>query len=319
MTPRALAAATVTLAALALPTAAAADGPPTGYIVDGGITAGSIRYAALPAGHGTMIEKLALSGGRPLRFHWFKAPAGVPMIAMDGTAGGLSHDQSALVLGRPRDAYPQRRSRLYVLNARHLNVRGTISLRGDFSFDAISPDGRTIYLTQLSRRNFTHYAIRAFDTRTWRLLPKPVVDREEPDEAMAGLPYTRVTSPDGRFAYTLYAGGDKPFIHALDTVGRSAKCIDLPPLPDGATTTLRLNGRELTVFADGAPVAVVDTATRQVAKPAPARPAPLREQTGSDGGGSGNSVWLAIAGAAAALAAAAAALHVRRHRMRRTA
>jgi hypothetical protein len=319
MTPRALATATVTLAGLAVAGAAYGDGPPTGYMVDGGITAGSIRYAALPAGHGTLIEKLALNGGRPLRFHYFNVPAGVPMIAMDGTAGGLSHDQSTLVLGRPRDAYPERHSTLYVLNARHLNVRGKISLSGDFSFDAISPNGRTIYLTQLSRRSFTHYSIRAFDTRTWRLLAKPVVDREEPDEAMAGLPYTRVTSPDGRFAYTLYAGGGKPFVHALDTVGRSAKCIDLPPMPDGATTKLRLSGSRLTVFADGAPVALVDTTTRKVSKPAPARPAPLREQAGNDGGGGSNiGTWLTVAGAAAALAAVAAFGALRR-RTRRTA
>jgi LPXTG-motif cell wall-anchored protein len=318
MTPRALASGTVALAALALPGAAHADGPPTGYIVDGGITAGSIRYAALPAGHGTLIEKLALNGGRPLRFHYVGAPAGVPMVAMDGTAGGLSHDASTLVLGRPRDAYPERHSTLYVLNARRLNVRRRISLGGDFSFDAISPDGRTIYLTQLSRRSFTQYSIRAFDTKTWRLLPKPVVDREEPDEAMAGLPFTRVTSPDGRFDYTLYVGGDKPFVHALDTVGRSAKCIDLPPIPDGATTKLHLSGRRLTVFADGAPVAVVDTATPKVSKPAPARPVPLREQAGNNGDGSNTGTWLAIAGAAAALAATAA-LGARRRRTRRTA
>lgn len=319
MTPRALASATVTLAVLALPGAPYADGPPTGYMVDGGITAGSIRYAALPAGHGTLIEKLALNGGRPLRFHYFKAPAGVPMVAMDGTAGGLSHDGGTLVLGRPRDSYPERRSTLYVLNARHLNVRRSISLAGDFSFDAISPDGRTIYLTQLSRRSFTHYAIRAFDTKTWRLLPKPVVDREEPDEAMAGLPFTRVTSPDGRFDYTLYVGDDKPFIHALDTVGRSAKCIDVPEIPDGATTRLRLNGPRLTVFADGAPVAVVDTATRKVSKPtAPAHPAPLRERAGNAGGGSSTAIWLAVAAGGVALAAGAAFGAIRR-RTRRTA
>jgi hypothetical protein len=318
MTPRALATTTVALAALALPGAASADGPPMGYMVDGGITAGSIRYAALPAGHGTLVEKLALNGGRPLRFHYFHAPAGVPMIAMDGTAGGLSHDQSTLVLGRPRVAYPERRSTLYVLNARQLNVRRKISLAGDLSFDAISPDGRTIYLTQLSRRNFTHYAIRAFDTKRWRLLPKPVVDRQEPDEAMAGLPFTRATSPDGRYAYTLYMGGDKPFIHALDTVGRSAKCIDLPAIPDGATTKLRLNGRTLTVFADGAPVATVDTATREVSRPAPGRPVPLPEQQANDGGGSSAGTWLAIAAGAAALAALAA-LAARRRRTRRTA
>src|SRR5436305_2077239 len=72
MTPRALASAAVAIAALTLPAAARADGPPVGFMTDGGVTAGSIRYAALPAGHGTLIEKLALNGGRPLRFRYFK-------------------------------------------------------------------------------------------------------------------------------------------------------------------------------------------------------------------------------------------------------
>jgi hypothetical protein len=316
MTPRALGFAAAALVTLALPAAARADGPSMGYMVDGGITAGSIRYAALPAGHGTLIEKLALAGGRPLRFHYFKAQAGVPMIAMDGTAGGLSHDASTLVLGRPRTTYPERQSTLYVLDARHLAVRRRITLKGDFSFDAISPDGRTIYLTQLRGRNVLDYAIRAFDTQTGRLLPKPVVDRKEPDEQMAGAPLTRVMSRDGRFAYTLYGFGKKPFIHALDTVGRSAKCIDLPQLPQSATVKLRLNGQRLTVIADGNPIAVVDTATRQVSKPQPAPP--VQQPAANDGGGSGVGVWLLLAGAAAALAAIVA-IGAHRRRARTTA
>lgn len=46
---------------------------------------------------------------------------------------------------------------------------------------------------------------------------------------MAGSAMTRTTSADGRWVYTLY---EKPtgegFIHALDTVGGVAHCIDLP-------------------------------------------------------------------------------------------
>ena len=57
---------------------------------------------------------------------------------------------------------------------------------------------------------------------------------------MEGLPLTRAISPDGRWAYTLYDGAQthrngvehEPFIHALDTVGQRAVCIDLPQLAD---------------------------------------------------------------------------------------
>ena len=45
---------------------------------------------------------------------------------------------------------------------------------------------------------------------------------------MRGQPVTRRTSRDGRWAYTLYARGREPFVHALDTVQGEAYCIDLP-------------------------------------------------------------------------------------------
>ena len=49
---------------------------------------------------------------------------------------------------------------------------------------------------------------------------------------MAGYPMTREVSADGRWHYTLYNGTEgHPFIHALDTTGPRAKCIDLPREP----------------------------------------------------------------------------------------
>jgi hypothetical protein len=45
---------------------------------------------------------------------------------------------------------------------------------------------------------------------------------------MAGTPTKRATGPGARWVYTLYIGSDGPFVHALDTVGVRAVCIDLP-------------------------------------------------------------------------------------------
>ena len=46
---------------------------------------------------------------------------------------------------------------------------------------------------------------------------------------MTGYPVSRATAPDGRFVYTLYQQNDNyPFVHALDTVHRTAVCIGLP-------------------------------------------------------------------------------------------
>jgi hypothetical protein len=54
------------------------------------------------------------------------------------------------------------------------------------------------------------------------------VDPSEPDEPMRGSPMARTTSAGGRWVYTFYAGGEHPFIHALDTVRRTSLCLDLP-------------------------------------------------------------------------------------------
>jgi hypothetical protein len=215
------------------------------------------------------------------------------------------------VLSQIRTSYPERTSRLYLVNPRTFTLRKTITLHGDFSYDAISPDGGTLYLIQLSRRDFTKYAVRALDTRSGRLDPKPVVDATEPDEVMRGMPYARVTSPDGRFSYTLYSGGEKPFVHALDTVAKKAACIDLPQIPANVQPTLRLHGQTLTVLGAGRPIAYVNVPTRHVSNSPP--PAP-REQSSANGGGAGGALW-PLAGALGALAlGATAALAARRRR-----
>jgi hypothetical protein len=291
--------------------AAGADGVPVGGSSWEGVAAGPYRYVALPAGRGTVVARIWVAGGRPQFSRYFHRQLSVPAVALDGAGGGLSHDGRTFVLTPPRTSYPQRASTLYFLSPRTLQVRKTIHLKGDFSFDALSPDGATTYLIQLDSRNPAHYAVRALDSATGRLAPKSVVDAREPGEEMRGYPYTRVTSADGRFAYTLYNGGDKPFVHALDTVARSAACIDLPSLSQNSSSyKLRLDGRRLTVLADNVPVSYVDTRTRAVSNAGAPPTRPHKEP------GGGSSVpWGLIAGAtAAALAAAAALVAVRRPR-----
>jgi hypothetical protein len=91
---------------------------------------------------------------------------------------------------------------------------------------------------------------------------------------MRGMLITRAASPDGRFAYTLYAGaGEHRFIHALDTVGRTAHCIDFPGLTGFEdlypTPARRLAERgTITILNGPDPVAFVDTRTDEVMDPA---------------------------------------------------
>jgi hypothetical protein len=155
--------------------------------------------------------------------------------------------------------YPPRRTRLRVLDTFRLKTQHRLSLPGYSSVDAVSPDGRFIYLVRYTApiRDITRYEVLVYDLENPGA-PAPVVDPSEPDEQMGGVPWSRAVSDDGRWAYTLY-GAEEPFIHALDTVGRTAKCIDLPQLAgkDLSLAKLALRGDRLDVGA----LAVVDTRT----------------------------------------------------------
>ncbi len=121
-------------------------------------------------------------------------------------------------------------TRFAVLRTSNLRVRRTILLHGLWSFDAISPDGATVYATQyLSELPVVRYRIRAIDVASARPRPGAIVDRREPDDRMSGSPVTRASTRRGTWAYTLYTRTNgTAFVHALDTVHAQALCIDLP-------------------------------------------------------------------------------------------
>src|SRR3954447_24416966 len=239
---------------------------------------------AIRRGEGTVLRSRVIPG------RWHVAP-----VALDNATTGLSVDGRTLVLVRPTSQFPPASTRLAVLDARGLAVRREISLPGFFTVDAISPDGGSLYLIQYAGDNVLDYRVRALDTRTGRLADRDVVDPRAPEEQMGGLPMARATSADGRWSYTLYGGGTETFIHALDTVGRTAACIDLDMVPpQGELSGLRLRvgaaGRRVLVRDRGRLVAVVDAHTLAVSPSAAAaaepRPTPPRRGIApSDGDG----------------------------------
>jgi hypothetical protein len=305
------------------PSAAAADGLPVPVDNAGpsGLVSadGSARYVTLGAGHGTTVARIDRKTGVVVEHRYLPGYFTIPVVALDGTPAGLSQNGRTLVLIRPRTAFPRTRTTLAIMDARHVATRRVVTLRGDFSFDAVAPDGRTVFLVQyVSRIDPTQDRVRAFDSARGRLLAAPVVDPREPAGAMNGFPLTRVTSPDGRWHYTLYDGAGKaPFVHALDTRARRAKCIDLPGLAGGSDYSgFRLgmsgDGGVLTVLGDRRrPLLRVDTATFRVTRPAAASGA----HAGS-GGGSDATGTLAAAGLALVLGSAGLATAVRRRRRR---
>jgi hypothetical protein len=224
------------VAAAVLAPGAAADGLPVLGIDVGsdGVTtsSGPERYLTVPDGPITIVEGIQRNGGRLLGLARLHGSFTIPAVAYDSTAGGLSTDGRRLVLIEPRQSFPRADTTFAVLDVPRLRLTRVIDLHGDFSFDALSPDGSTMFLIQYtSPTDPNRYEVRAYDLLANRLLAEPVVDPRGRGEEMRGKPLTRTTSPDGRWAYTLYdGGGTKPFVHALDTVARTARCIDLPAL-----------------------------------------------------------------------------------------
>jgi hypothetical protein len=238
-------------------------------------TVGPARYVTLPTKGHTIVARVRRDGGQMIRSRVLPGDFTIPAVAYDRSAGGLSADGRVLVLIQPRVQFPRARTTLAILDARLLRVRTILRLPGDFSFDAISPKGNLLYLIQyVSPRDPTRYVVRAYDTRHGRLLHEPVVDPHERGEKMRGNPLARAAGPGGRWAYTLYDGaGGTPFIHALDTSGRTARCIDLDALArNGYLWRLRLrlneNGSALAVRDGEETELVVNTRTFQVRAPA---------------------------------------------------
>jgi hypothetical protein len=189
---------------------------------------------------------------------------GVPIVAWDNSTGGVSGDGRTLVLGSygPPPGSPGV-TRFVVLGAKTLRKLRTLTLEGSWAYDAISPDGSKMFLIEyLAAGQNPHYRVRSLDIGTGRVDPDPVVDRREEEVLMRGQPVTRAVSPDGRWAYTLYARpAQGPFVHALDTAQRRAYCIDLPlhlRQLEQMALRLRIHGGALEVRSRRATVATVD-------------------------------------------------------------
>jgi hypothetical protein len=245
-------------------TALAAGGPvPAAQGSAVAIPGSTYSYAAFGAGRDTIVKRFEGGAVSALRV---SGHYGVPGVGQDGSTTGLSGDGRTLVLADIPATYPPRTTRLLVLAAPRLAVRARLTLAGFSTVDAISPNGRWLYLIQYPSSDISKYAVRAYDLAARRLLPQPVVDPREPDEAMTGFPITRVMSAGQRWAYTLYfRPTGAPFVHALDTVHRRAVCVDLPStLNTGiGNGQLRLTpgGGTLQVVIDGVTGAQIDTRT----------------------------------------------------------
>ena len=258
-------------AALGAAGAALAVGPWPGLATSVQAPSGDVRYAARSGGN-TVIRKIS-AAGQLLASKRIAGAYGIPAVTSNGLAGGLSPDGRLLVLAEPPTYNGLRQqSRFVVLSTGTLAKVATVTLPGEFGFDAISPDRRTLYVIQHdSQADLVRYVVRAYDLVKRRLLPQAIVDKREPGETMRGYPIARATSPGGAWVYTMYwkvPGSSVAFVHALNAAGRSAFCVDLPAWTTGEDiwdARLELAGKVLTVRdGSGKPFARIDTRTLRV-------------------------------------------------------
>ncbi len=211
-------------------TMASGAGPSPGVSRGGaGLTSGKVRYVALPAGAATLVEALD-QDGRVTRQRTVTGNWGLPLVAYDNTVEGLVDGGKSLLLAHQiytGDGQLRKPTIFKLLNARTLKLSRDIRIPGTLTFDAASPDGRYMYLIEyFSAEDPTLYRVRVYDLREGKLLAKIVADRRSWATGMQGMPISR-TWKDG-WAYTFYGGNARPFIHALNTRGVEAVCINLP-------------------------------------------------------------------------------------------
>jgi hypothetical protein len=174
------------------------------------------------------VEVISRAGGRVVKWLNIKGRWGIPIVTLDAADDALLRDDRTLVLGDVNYGRNlKKRSSFLLVDTKRLRIVQRIHLKGHFIFDAVSPDGRFLYLTEyVSPQDWSAYRVRAYDLQTGHLLAKIVSDRRSWTTTMTGWPISRVNR-DG-WAFTLYSTGARPFIHALDTRHVEAVCINLP-------------------------------------------------------------------------------------------
>ncbi len=132
---------------------------------------GSVQLKAIDPASGQTIAQTTLPSGYNL-----------PNIAFQGPTAGLSPNGQWLALtSQTRVA-----TNFLVGSSALTDAFKTISVKGDFVFDALSNDGKSLYLIQ-KMKDPNHYQVRLYDVSAGFLMPQVVVDKREPNEPMNGI------------------------------------------------------------------------------------------------------------------------------------
>jgi len=172
---------------------------------------------------------------------------------------GLAQNGQQAVLART-----QHRSTTFALVSP--SAQRIVKLGGNrWSFDALNRDNLF-----LIRYLHTGYEIRLFHVGSG-VLEKAALKDPKGSSTIWGSPWSRLSSADGRYVFTLYLGPNGgAMVHVLDTRDATARCVDLPGTgswDSAATWTMVLDpdGRHLWAISAGyGRVAHIDIPSRRV-------------------------------------------------------
>jgi hypothetical protein len=162
---------------------------------------------------------------------WYDAGKGTKLssvtLARGGSLEGVSQDGSRAVVKRVR-AGGTTFTIVSPKEQRDIAVPG-----GQWGFDALRGDN--LFLIRYLKAG--GYQVRLAHVGSRRLEAAPLKDPHE-SGTIWGSPFSRLSSTDGRFLFTLYIGSNGgSMVHELDLKTATARCIDLPGTGDYGSST----------------------------------------------------------------------------------
>jgi dipeptidyl aminopeptidase/acylaminoacyl peptidase len=248
-------------------------GPALGYDLVSRKWRYSLPSGMLSADGTTFVSAQSREGGAVTQILRYDARTG--RVRSRWSLGGRGMSVAAVSPhGRHVALVQNLRNRTFVAVAGHRG-RSALALRQNFQVEALSPDGRRIFLVHWRSSG---YDLENLDLETRALKPTRLA---EPDEKMTGSAQAAVGTRDGRWLHTLYVKPDgESFVHALDLERGIGHCIDLPLRGDVFTlgvTALTLSPDERRLYLTSpllGRVTTVDLARLRVARVASFRAVP---------------------------------------------
>jgi hypothetical protein len=171
--------------------------------------------AARADGSRTALTRYTLPSGRIVSRGAVAGAYRLAALAADGT-------RAVLADARPTSG----RTRFTIVGTSRWGVQRRVVLPGSYGVEALSPDGRRLFLIRYGSGG---YNLRVYDVRTRRLAFTPLAEGASGFLKMVGAAWTSLATRDGGWLLTLYIkpnGGG--FVHALDLRNAVGHCLDLP-------------------------------------------------------------------------------------------